>query len=137
MNVAAEQDLEHRVAVLTNWGFWGVLGAGFVLSGFEMDFYFLALFGFALLVAGFVAHLIVNRIYAAGFRTGEVAAGFGIFGVAVLAFIVSWLLDPTFSDVDVLSGITGIVVVIGSFLVYVATRFGLKGSFSMFHTDRG
>jgi hypothetical protein len=35
----AESDLENRLAVLTNWSFWGSFGTCFVLSGFAESRY--------------------------------------------------------------------------------------------------
>lgn len=80
--MAGDESVESRIAVLTNWGFLGAFGVGFVLSGFRSDSYLLGLLGFALLAAAFVAHLIINRIYAIEFAEGEIAAAFAIFGLA-------------------------------------------------------
>lgn len=132
----AEQMMEYRLAVYTSWGLWGAFGGGFVLSGFAADAYLVALSGFALLGAGFVSHLIINRLYGRSFEDGQVALAFAIFGAAVLAFIFSWLLDPAFSSEDLLIGLSGTALVIVGFLAYVANRFGLKGAFSMFHIHR-
>ncbi|MBV8793526.1 MAG: hypothetical protein JO136_01190, partial [Hyphomicrobiales bacterium] len=52
--MAGDESVESRIAVLTNWGFLGAFGVGFVLSGFRSDSYLLGLLGFALLAAAFV-----------------------------------------------------------------------------------
>jgi DMSO/TMAO reductase YedYZ heme-binding membrane subunit len=134
--MAGEASVESRIAVLTNWGFLGAFGVGFVLSGFRSDSYLLGLLGFALLAAAFVAHLIINRIYAIEFAEGEIAAAFAIFGLALLGFVAGWLFTPNFDRTQVELGLTGSALAVVGCFAYVVTRHGLKGSFSMFHTKR-
>lgn len=135
--MAGEASVESRIAVLTNWGFFGAFGVGSVLSGFRSDSYLLGLLGFALLAAGFVAHLIINRIYAIEFAEGEIAAAaFAIFDVALLGFVASWLFTPNFDRTQVELGLTGSALAVVGCFAYVVTRHGLKGSFSMFHIKR-
>lgn len=133
---SAVDDAEHRLAVLTNWGFWGSFAIATVASGFATDNVLVSLAGYAMLAAGFVSHVIVNWVWHASFRNGEIAAAFGLFGVAVVTFLASWLLEPGFSRADVYSGLLGLVLVLAGFLAYLTTRFGLRGSFSMFHIQR-
>lgn len=133
----ADSDAEHRLAVLTSWGLFGSLSLGTVATAFRADSVVVAIAGYAILVAGFVAHLVINRIYRRDFRSGEIATAFTLFGVAVLAFLASWAFDPAFTATDVEIGLVGLTVVIAGFLVYVITRYGLTGAFSMFHPHRG
>ncbi len=128
-----EADLEDKLAVLTNWSFWGSFGLCFLLSGFAQSQYFVGLLGFGLLGAGFVSHLIINRVFGAAFRDGEVATAVGVFGVGVLGFILVWIADPALARPRVWLGLTGTAIAVGGLLVYLTTRFGLKNSFSMFH----
>ncbi len=76
-----------------------------------------------------MAHVIVNWVYGTGFRSGEITAAFGMFGVAVVTFLLSWLLKPPVS-----AGLTSSpywpgwqIVVFFGFIVYLTTRFGLAG----------
>lgn len=133
MNDPKIEDFEHRMATLTSWALFGSVGTCAVLSGFSQDAYPVSLAGYGILIIGFIAHLIINRIFGRAFRPGEIAAGFSIFGVCVLGLITGWLLDPQFSTSDLISGIAGVSSAVLTFLVYVTTRFGLRGSFSMFH----
>jgi hypothetical protein len=131
-----EEDAEHRLAVLTGWMFFGGLAVAMIASGFSADSVPAAAAGYALMAAGFVAHLVVNWVYRAGFRNGEIAAAFGLFGTAVAVFMASWLFNPEFSRADVASGLLGLATVVLGFLAYLTTRYGLRGSFSMFHIQR-
>jgi hypothetical protein len=128
-----ESDAEHRLAVLTSWGLFGAFGIGVVLTGFKVDEILITATGYAMIVAGFISHLIINRIYRMHFRAGEIAAAITLFGVSSLAFMAHWGFTADFSETDMWGGLLGLVVVLLTFLIYLATRFGLKGAFSMFH----
>ena len=71
------QLVEKRLAVVTNWGFFASFGMGFVLSGFSGAQWWVGMLGYALLVAGFVGHVIINRVFDTGFSGGEIALGLG------------------------------------------------------------
>jgi hypothetical protein len=131
--MATIRQIERRLAVVTSWSLFGGFGLALIQSGMAHAAIPIGLAGCALLVAGFVAQVIVNAVYGGGFTAGEVAFGFAVFGVAVVGFVASWILDPAYGAAQVTIGLTGIAAMIVAFLVYLVTRYGLKGSFSMFH----
>jgi len=135
--MATDAELDHRVAVLTNWGVWGSFGLCVLASGFAEDDYPLGVSGLALLAAGFIAHVIINRVWRTGFRDGEIATAMIAFGVAVLGFVITWIADPALSRPRVWLGLSGAVLAAGGLFTYLASRFGLRGAFSMFHTGKG
>src|SRR5476649_1532253 len=110
---------EHRLAVMTNWAFFASFGFCFVLSGFSQSEPICGLAGFAAFVAGFIAHVIINRIFGVGFTNPQIALGMTIFIVCVFCFIASSLLDASFGEIDVLVGLAGFSAIIGCFIVYV------------------
>ena len=132
----ADNDAEHRLAVLTSWALFGAFGIAIVASGFRQDQFLLSSAGYAVLIAGFIAHIIINRIYLSDFRVGEIATAITLFGVATLAFMGNWALAPDFSEADVESGLLGLVLVVVCFIVFIAIRHGFRGAFSMFHIHR-
>jgi hypothetical protein len=134
--MATVRETERRLAVITNWGFVGSFGLCLIMSGFNDSQLALGLVGFAVLIAGFVSHLIIGNLFGAIFNGGEVIVGFILFGIGLLAFTATWILDPRFDSADVTIGLAGFAGIIACFIVYVVTRFGLKGSFSMFHQLR-
>jgi hypothetical protein len=93
----------------------------------------LGLLGFGLIIVGFIAQVIINHLYGGGFRPSEVALGLAAFGIAVLGFIFAWLFDPAFDRLDIVVGLSGFAALIATFLIYLIAKYGLKGSFSMFH----
>ncbi len=128
-----EADLENRLAVLTNWSFLGSFGVCFVLSGFAESQYLVGLAGFALIGVAFVSHLIINRIFGTSFRDGEVTTAVAAFGVALLAFVLAWIVAPGMDRPRVWLGLTGAALGVGGLFAYLTARFGLINSFSMFH----
>ena len=124
---------ERRLAVVANWALFGAFGLGLIQTGTSGGRIVLGLIGFALIVAGFVSQVIVNRLYGGGFTTGEVTLGMSAFGIAAVGFVASWIFDPRFGPPQMVIGLSGFAAIIGAFIVYLVTRYGLKGSFSMFH----
>jgi hypothetical protein len=129
----AESDLENRLAVLTNWSFWGSFGMCFVLSGFAENRYLIGVAGFALIGVAFVSHLIINRVFETSFRNGEITTAAAAFGIALLAFILAWIVAPDMDRPRVWLGLTGAALGVGGMFAYLTARFGLINSFSMFH----
>jgi hypothetical protein len=118
--------VERDLLVFSIWAVLGLLGLGFLLEGLTRDAYPLALIGILLVVAGFVAHIIVNQIFGNGFRRGETALGIGAFGALALVFMA-----------DYASGLTLFGVLVAGLVAYLATRHGLRGAFSQFHFKPG
>lgn len=131
--VTTTKQLERRLAVMTNWVLFGAFGLGLIQSGLANERILVGLLGFALLIVGFIAQIIINAAFGGGFSRGEIALGIGTFGLAVLVFIVGWITDPQFDGAGLIINLAGFAALIACFLVYLATKFGLKGSFSMFH----
>jgi hypothetical protein len=134
--MATVRETERRLAVVTSWGLLGSFGLCLIMSGFNDSQLVMGLVGFAILIVGFVTHLIIGNLFGTMFDRGEVIVGFILFGIGLVAFLASWIFDPRFDSVDVTMGLAGFAAIIACFVVYLVTRFGLKGSFSMFHQLR-
>ena len=134
--MATVRETERTLAVVTSWGLFGSFGLGFILSGVASEQITIGLLGFATLVIGFIAHVIINRFFGTGFRNGEVVVGFLVFGVSLLGFMGGWIFDPNFDNASTVIGLAGFGAIIACFVVYLVAKFGLKGSFSMFHRMR-
>lgn len=126
------QNTERDLLVFSIWAVLGFAGLAFLLEGFTRDSYFVCLLGTALIVAAFVAHIIVNFLFQQGFRPGETVLGIGAFGVLTFTFIAG-VLSGSMSMVDYYSGLTLFSILIVGFIAYLSTRHGLRGAFSRFH----
>ena len=124
--------VERDLLVFSIWAVLGFLGLAFLLEGLTRDSYPVALIGIALIVAGFVAHIVINQLFGNGFRRGETALGIAVFGVLALIFIAAWIAGEL-SVADYVSGLTLFGVLVTGLFVYLATRHGLRGAFSQFH----
>lgn len=122
---------EHRLAVMTGWAFFGGFGICLILTGFAEESPLAGLSGFAAIIGGFIAHVIVNRIYATGFTQPQVALGLGAFTVGALCYIASVLFDPAFGETDVATGLVGLTALASAFVIYIIVNFGVRGSYEM------
>ncbi len=134
--MATIRDTERRLAVVTSWAVFGTFGLACILTGFSAAQVVPGLIGFAVVIAGLVAHVIINRVFGTGFTNGEIVLGFITFGVALLAFMAAWVSDPAFGEARVIIGLAGFAAIIACFIAYIVTKHGLRGSFSMFHLVR-
>jgi hypothetical protein len=131
--MATVRTIERRLAVTTLWGLFGSFALGFVLTGFSSRSLMWGVAGFALLIAGLIAHVIVNQIYRTSFSSGETVLGFLLFAVALVIFLSAWIFDRSFGEENGLIGLAGFAAIIAFFIAYLVIRFGLRGAFSMFH----
>ena len=122
---------EHRLAVMTNWAFFGSFGLCFTLTGFSAADLLAGLFGFALLAAAFGAHVIINHRFRTRFSKGEVALGFIAFIVSVLGFVLSWLALPHFDTANIAIGLAGFSLLFACFLFYLVAHHGVRGSIDL------
>lgn len=127
---------ERKLAVITNWAFFGSFGLCFVLSGFNAGNLAAGLFGFTLVVLGFVAHVIINYIFHTSFSDGEVALGFGVYAVSLLIFVVSWIVVPHFGFVNIAIGLSGFTALCACFVFYMAATHGVRGSIALLDVIR-
>jgi hypothetical protein len=124
---------ESLLAIMTNWALFASFGMCFVLSGLAESDLPTGLIGFASFLAGFGAHIIINRIFGIGFSGPQVALALGAFSAGALCFIAGALFDPGFTPTDLVIGIAGFGVLTAGFLAYVLITYGIQGSYEMLH----
>jgi hypothetical protein len=118
---------------MTNWAFFGSFGICLILSGFSEASMIAGLAGFATLIAGFTAHIVINRIFRVGFGQPEIALGLGSFVVGVLCYLASVLVNPSFGEANVASGLIGFSALAATFVIYVIVNYGVRGSYQMIY----
>ena len=136
-DIDALRPLEKRLAVAASWGVFASFGMAFVLCGFSAAQWGLGLLGYALLVAGFVSHVCINRGFHTGFSDGEIALGLVLFGISALSFIGSWCFDPSFGRVSLGLGVAGFAALTACLVGYLIVAYGLRGSYALIHSLRG
>lgn len=124
--------VERDLLVFSIWAVLGLGGLAFLLEGFARDAYLVSLAGVVTIIAGFVAHIVVNGVFGCSFKPGEAALGIGVFGVLALVFIAGWA-SGGLSQNDYWSGLTLFAALGFGLPIYLSTRYGLRGAFSRFH----
>jgi len=127
---------ERRLMVMTHWALFASFGLTFALSGFAQANVWLGLTGFALFGVGFAVHVLVNMLHGTGFTQGEVALGFVLYILGLLAFGGSWLASPHLQAANVAIGLIGFGGLLAGFIAYMAYHHGVRGSITMFDRVR-
>ncbi|PPJ48428.1 hypothetical protein C0075_23490 [Rhizobium sp. KAs_5_22] len=124
--------IERSILIFAIWAVLGFLGLGVFLEGIKTDIWLVSASGVSIIVVAFVAHIIVNGVFNAGFSAGETSLGLGAYGLLGLVFVLS-ATGSTMTATDYYSGLTLFGVLALGFLAYLFTRHGLRGAFSRFH----
>jgi predicted small integral membrane protein len=124
--------IERQLLVFAVWCVCGFAGIATLLEGFARDVYTISLVGSAFIVAGFIGHISINAVFKMGVTYGETALGIGLFGIVVTTFVAGWIAGG-YTDSDVWSGLTLIVIIAVGLPSYLSTRYGMRGAFSQFH----
>ena len=128
--------LQRQLLVTTGWGIFGSFGLAFAASGFANADLGPGLLGFALIVAGYVSHIIVNHLFASRFGPGEVALGFVAFVVSMTSFALSWILLPDFPPANIAIGLSGFAALLAVFIFYMTAVHGIRGSIALIDAAR-
>jgi hypothetical protein len=126
-----EAKREHRLAVMSAWGLFGPFGICLILSGFAEPSMLAGLAGFATVILGFVAHVLINFIFRRSFSQAQIALGLGAYVVGVLCYLASVVADPGFNETDVTTGLSGFTALAATFVVYIVINYGVRGSYQM------
>ncbi|MET3579841.1 hypothetical protein ABID19_002872 [Mesorhizobium robiniae] len=92
--------------------------------------------GFAAILVGFVAHVIVNVIYATGFSPRELGLGLVIYGLALVLFVVLSLVRVPFAANNFLPLSIGFITMGAVVVFYLITRYGARQAFEAFDVIR-
>lgn len=125
---------ERSILIFAIWAVLGFVGLGFVLEGMARELYVACGIGLAVIVAAFAAHIVVNFVFRQGFTRGEAALGIGVYGLLALVFVLASI-GGRLGQVGYASGLAMFGVIAVGFIVYLATRHGLRGAFSQFHIN--
>ncbi|OJU05944.1 MAG: hypothetical protein BGN83_01620 [Rhizobium sp. 63-7] len=125
-------NVERSILVFSVWAVLGFFGLGCFLEGLARDLFVLSALGVGVIIAAFVAHIVINGIFATGFTAGEAALGIGAYGLLGLGFIVG-AIGGEMAMADYYSGLLLFGLLAAGFLAYLLTRHGMRTAFSQFH----
>jgi hypothetical protein len=92
--------------------------------------------GFAVLIAAFVGHVVINVILGTRFTPREVALGLLIYCAGVLAFGFAILLSASFHSLFVLPVSVGLLCMAAIIVITMILWLGLRGAFESFDVIR-
>jgi hypothetical protein len=92
--------------------------------------------GFAAILAGFGAHVIVNVVLGSEFTAREVALGLVLYGCGVLAVGLAVLMVDGFAARYFLAVAGGLALLAVAAVLYMVTRFGARRAFESFDVIR-
>lgn len=132
---ATWQALDRHALVTTAWLTAGLIAAALFHYGLGGGAPFL-LAAFAVILAAFAVHVVVNRLYATTFSARELALGLVVFAAALVAFGFGMLVRPSFAAKAFLPMSAGFIALLVSVLFYMAATTGLRGAFDAFDVIR-
>jgi hypothetical protein len=128
--------LERHALVLSFWLGFGLVGLALIKLGFSLGDPASILFGFALLIVGFVAHILINRIYSTNFTQNEIALGLFLYCLSLLVFVFSSIVYTGLDRSRFIAGTAGFLLIFVSVVFFMVTRFGLRKAFKFFDIIR-
>ena len=128
--------LDRHALVMTIWLPFIVVAATAFHYGFGAGGRSFVGAGFAVLIAAFAGHVIVNVRLGTRFTVREVALGLVVYCVSVLAFGFAMLLSPAFRTEFALPVSLGLLATAAAIIITLILWLGLRGAFDSFDVIR-
>ena len=131
--ITNQERQERHGLILSLWiGFASMAVILFHLGLTKDNWIFLSA-GFALFLAGFIAHIIVNAVAGTGFQTRGAFFGLFVFALGILAFLISVVIGVEYSTENFLTISSGLVLILVMIIFYMITKNGLRDAFDQFN----
>lgn len=128
--------LDRHALVIATWLPLMLVAAGAFHYGFGSGGWPFVDGGFAVLIAAFGAHVVINVITGTRFTVGEVGLGLVVYGGSLFAFGLATLASPTFRAQYALPVSAGLLGTAGIVVVTMIVWLGLRGAFESFDVIR-
>lgn len=135
-NATPQHLIEKHALVLSFWLAFGFAGLLLIQMGFRNSDALVTLLGFAVLVAGFIAHILVNAFYAVEFTRREAALGLVLYSLGLLAFLAFSVFSDAVSRINFITGTIGLFTLFAAVVAFMIIRYGLRKSFNIFDVIR-
>ncbi len=122
--------------MLSFWLALGFAGSILVQLGFRRSDALVTLAGFAVLIAGFIGHIIINKYYETSFTERETALGLLMYSVSLLGFLLLGVFSDAFTRTNFISGAAGFVAIFATVIFFMISRYGLRQAFNFFDVIR-
>ena len=125
--------LDRHALVMGIWLAFGLIAALLLHYGLGTGGLPAVAAGFAVVLTAFVAHVIVNAVYATTFTRGELALGLVIYLACLLAISLAALTSAGFRDHGFVPMALGLVATGAAIFFYMVIHFGVRGVFDAFN----
>lgn len=132
----ASDRLDRHALVLAVWLPAGFVALGLLHYGFGAGGPWWVGAGFAALLAGFAAHVIVNAVLGTSFTTRETGLGMVLYTTAMVAIVLAVLMGAGLAARFFLTVAGGMIALLLAALFYMLTRFGTRDAFDKFDSIR-
>lgn len=133
---SGQPQVDRHALVMAIWLTGGFLAALFVHYGLSSGRTLPVYLAGAAVLAAFTAHVIVNAVYGTAFTRRELTLALFLYGLALLVFALSALLEPGFRDGFFLPFGLVLIVVGAAVLFYMITHYGMRSVFDSFNVVR-
>lgn len=128
--------LDRHALVTALWLSFGIISIALFDYGFGAGGAWATAAGFAVIVAGFAVHIIVNVVYDTGFSPRELALGLVAFAAGLVAFVLAILVVPGFAERNFAVLSIGFVAIFVAGIFYMVTHYGVRRVFDAFDVVR-
>jgi hypothetical protein len=128
--------LDRHALVLAVWLPAGFVALGLLHYGFGPGGAWWVAAGFGALLAGFVAHVIVNAVLGTIFTVREAGLGMALYAIGMVALVLAVLLGDGFAVRFFLPVAAGMIALLLAAVFYMLTRFGTRDAFDKFDIIR-
>lgn len=129
------ESLDRHALVLALWLSFGLVAATCFHIAFGKGGWPWIAAGFAVLILGFAAHLIVHIVSGSRFTEKEVSLGLFLYAAGLLAFLLALLLYDEFQAHAMAMGL-GFVATAAAVIFAIITWLGVHGAFESFDIIR-
>ena len=128
--------LDRHALVLAVWLPAGFVALGLFHYGFGAGGAWWVAAGFAALLAGFVAHVIVNTVLGSSFSARETGLAMVLYATGMVALVLAVLIVDGFAQKFFLPVAGGMIGLLLAAVFYLLTRFGTRAAFDKFDSIR-
>ena len=128
--------LDRHALVLAVWLPAGFVALGLLHYGFGAGGAWWVVAGFAAVLAGFVAHVVVNAVLGSSFTARETGLGMVLFATGLVALVLAVLMGDGFATRFFLPVAGGMIGLLLAAVFYLLTRFGTRAAFDKFDSIR-
>lgn len=130
------KSLDRHALVMALWLGFAFLAVTFLMLGIEQSNWWALSLGFAIMLAGFIAHVLVNVVFNTLFTPKEVALGLFVFAICLLWFGLAFIFYPQHRFNIFLPIALGFIALTAAVIFTMVTWLGVRGAFESFDVIR-